>query len=70
MANRATAGPSTARLTDCLSTGVLARTFPLETVQAVLDDIGLTSQRERKMPAHIVLHYVASLALFGSASYR
>lgn len=69
MTSRSAAGPSTVRVTDCLSAGVLAKTFPLETVHAVLADTGRASQRERDLPAHVMAYYVIALALYSPASY-
>lgn len=70
MTSRAAAGPPTVRLTDCLNAGVLARTFPLETVHAVLAETDRASQRERDLPAHVMAYYVIALALYAPASYE
>lgn len=69
MASRAATSRASVRLTDCLSAGVLAKTFPLETVHAVLADTGRTSQRERDLPAHVMAYYVIALALYSPAPY-
>jgi hypothetical protein len=42
--------------------GVLTSAFPLTSVGAVLAKTGKASQRERDLPAHVVVYYV--LALF------
>lgn len=57
------------RLTDCLSAGVLVKTIPLETVRAVLAETGRASQRERELPAHVMMYYVIALALYAPAPY-
>lgn len=70
MASRSAVGPPTVRLTECLSAGVLAKTFPLEMVHAVLADTDRASQRERDLPAHVMTYYVIALALYAPASYE
>lgn len=70
MASRAADGSAAVRLTDCLSAGVLAKTFPLEAVHAVLADTGRASQRERDLPAHVMAYYVVALALYAPAPYE
>jgi len=57
------------RLTDCLSAGVLAKTFPLDAVHAVLAETGRASQRERELPAHVMTYDVLALALYSPAPY-
>jgi hypothetical protein len=58
------------RITDFVTVGVIARTFPLWKVRAVLCDLKRTSRRERDLPAHVVVCYVITLALFMNASCR
>ena len=68
---RAPAGlPAGTRLSDHISLGVLARTFPLDWVQRVLADTGKQSERERDLPAHVMVYYVIALALYMTASTR
>jgi hypothetical protein len=62
--------PKGTRITDYISLGVLAKTFPLPQVQAVLAAQNKTSQRQRDLPAHVVVYYVIALALFMPVSYR
>ena len=62
--------PKGTRITDYLSLGVLATTFPLSQVQAVLAAQKKTSQRQRELPAQVVVYYVIALALFMQVSYR
>jgi hypothetical protein len=69
MASGAAAAAPRVHLTDCLSAGVLAKTFPLETVRAVLAETGRASQRERDLPAHVMAYYVIALALYSPAPY-
>lgn len=62
--------PSGTRITDFISLGVLTKTFPLATIQAVLGGTGKTSVRQRDLPAHVVVYYVIALALYMQSSYR
>lgn len=62
--------PPGARITDYISLGVLARTFPRSRVDKVLTQTGRTSQRHRELPAHVVVYYVMALALYMQVSYR
>ena len=62
--------PKGTRITDYLSLGVLTKTFPLSHVKAVLAAQGRASQRQRELPAHVVVYYVICLALFMQVSYR
>jgi hypothetical protein len=68
---RAAAGlPAGIRLSDHISLGVIARTFPLDRVQQVLAETDKASERERDLPAHVMVYYVIALALYTSASTR
>ena len=58
------------RISDYITLGVVARLFPKEQVEAVLNATGKASQRQRDLPAHVVVYYVIALALFTQASYR
>jgi hypothetical protein len=62
--------PKGARITDYISLGVVARTFPVETVRQVLAATGKNSLRERDLPAPVVVYYVIALALYMQSSYR
>jgi hypothetical protein len=62
--------PKGTRLTDYISLGVLSKTFPVSQVKTVLADQGKTSQRQRDLPAHVVVYYVIALALFMQVSTR
>jgi hypothetical protein len=61
--------PSGARITDFVSLGVLADCFPLDKVHEVLQKTGRKSQRQRHLPAHVVVYYVIALALYMEVSY-
>jgi hypothetical protein len=58
------------RITDYISLGVVAQWFPREKVEAVLEQTGRASRRQRDLPAHVVVYYVIALALFMQVSYR
>ncbi len=62
--------PKGSRLTDFISLGVIANSFPREQVDAVLRDTGKESRRSRELPAHVVVYYVIALALYMQVSYR
>ena len=68
---RAPAGlPAGIRLSDHISLGVIARTFPLDQVRQVLAETGKASERERDLPAHVMVYYAIALALYMTASTR
>jgi len=62
--------PKGSRITDYVSLGVLAKTFPFEKVKSVLASTGKDSIRQRDLPAHVVVYYVIALALYMQSSYR
>ncbi len=62
--------PEGSRISDYVSLGVITKTFPLARVRAVLASTGKASQRERDLPAHVVVYYAIALALYMQSSYR
>jgi Insertion element 4 transposase N-terminal/Transposase DDE domain len=62
--------PAGSRITDYLSLGVVAKTFPLEKIRVSLAATRKESVRERDLPAHVVVYYVIALALYMQSSYR
>jgi hypothetical protein len=62
--------PAGPRITDYISLGVVAASFPRATIDEVLRETGKTSQRQRDLPGHVVVYYVIALALFMQVSYR
>src|SRR3981189_2866352 len=58
------------RITDFISLGVIAKTFPVDKVHAILRATGKTSVRQRDLPAHVVVYYVVALGLYMQSSYR
>lgn len=59
-----------ARLTDYLSTTLLASVFPAPQVQEVLAEQGVASQRVRSFPAPAVAYYCMALSLYPEAAYE
>lgn len=57
-------------LADRAAVGVLARTFPVELVDRVIDQFWRREQRSRKLPARLVFYLVLTLCLFPQESYR
>jgi hypothetical protein len=70
MARTVASLPAGSRITDYISLGVVAKFFPREKVDAVLERTGRASVRERDLPAHVVVYYVIALALYMRSSYR
>ena len=62
--------PAGSRITDHISLGVIARTFPIAAVRAALEAHGKASLRQRDLPAHVVVYYVIALGLYMQSSYR
>ena len=62
--------PAGIRLSDHISLGVIARTFPVEAVRRVLAETDKASERERDLPAHVMVYYAIALSLYMSASTR
>lgn len=70
MARTLAALPEGSRITDYISLGVITKTFPLKRVRSVLAATGKASQRERDLPAHVVVYYAIALGLYLHSSYR
>jgi|SRR5215470_4704624 len=62
--------PAGSRITDFISLGVIAKTFPVGKVQAVLQATGKASVRKRDLPAHLMVLYVIAMALFMQSPLR
>jgi len=56
------------RLTELVNIGMLTRCIPLERVREVLKETGSESQRQRDLPAHVMVYLVIALGLFRSES--
>lgn len=64
MARTAAELPKGTRITDHISLGVIAKTFPIEKVFEALDAEGRNSKRQRNLPAHVVVYYSIAMALY------
>ena len=62
--------PKGSRITDYISLGVISKSFPIGKVKDILVRTGKASQRQRDLPAHVVVYYVIALALYMQSSYR
>ena len=62
--------PAGPRLSDYLSLGMLNKVVPFPRVEAALEATGRKSQRQRELPAQVVVYYVIALTLYMSVSYR
>jgi len=51
-------------LADRISVGVLAKAFPQELVESVIEVAGAREKRRRMLPAWVVVYYVLALSLF------
>ena len=58
-----------ARLTDFLSTSLLARVYPALLIGDLLDTHKCNSQRKRSFPATAVVYYCMALSLYPEAAY-
>src|SRR3954463_4304707 len=68
---RAPAGlPAGIRVSDHISLGVIAKAFPIGEVRQVLAETGRASERERDLPAHVMVHYAIALALYTTSGTR
>jgi hypothetical protein len=56
------------RIAEHMSIGVLARTYPRERIQEILERMGLQSKRVRDLPADALVYYVIALGLFMAVS--
>jgi len=62
--------PAGSRIADYISLGVVANTFPVNTIHSVLKATGRASVRERDLPAHVVVYFVIAMALYMQSSTR
>ena len=56
------------RITDHISLGVVTKTFPAETIDRILEETDRRSQRQRNLPARVMVYYVIALAFHAEAS--
>ncbi|MBV9970056.1 MAG: IS4 family transposase [Xanthobacteraceae bacterium] len=62
--------PAGVRLSDHISLGVIAKTFPPERVRQILAETGTASERERDLPAQVMVYHAIALALHMGSSTR
>jgi len=62
--------PAGVRVSDHISLGVIAKTFPPDRVQQVLAETGKASERERDLPAQVMVYYAIAMALYMGSSTR
>src|SRR5215212_6651079 len=62
--------PPGIRLSDQISLGVIARAVPPERVRQILAETGKASERERDLPAAVMVHYAIALALYTGSGTR
>ena len=55
--------PQGSRISDYISLGVIAKTFPPRKIQAVLSAAGKAGKRQRDLPAQVALCCVIALSL-------
>src|SRR3954468_17325331 len=62
--------PAGIRVSDHISLGVIAKAFPIGEVRRVLVETGKASERERDLPAHVIVYYAIALALYAGSGTR
>src|SRR3954451_14013076 len=62
--------PAGVRLSDHIRLGVVGRAFPPAQARRVLCEPDRASERERDLPAHVMVYYAIALALYMSSSTR
>src|SRR5688500_14220274 len=62
--------PAGIRLSDQISLGVIAGAVPLARVRKILAETGRASERERDLPASVMVYYVIAMALYMGSSTR
>jgi hypothetical protein len=60
--------PKGPRTTDHISLGVVTKTFPEQTIDRILEETGRQSQRQRDLPARVMVYYAIALAFYAEAS--
>ena len=56
------------RISEHLSIGVLARSYPRERIRKILERLNANSKRVRDLPAEVLVYYVIALGLFMAVS--
>jgi hypothetical protein len=58
------------RLSDYLSASLLARVYPAQLIESILDERGVNSQRQRNLPALATTYYCMALSLYPDVAYE
>lgn len=58
------------RVNDLINIGVLTKQFPLGEIKSVLEETGRSSRRQRDLPAHVMVYYVITMALYRQEGMR
>lgn len=61
--------PGGTRVTDFISLGVISERVPADDIRRILKETGRESERQRKLPMHVMVYYVIALALYREVSY-
>lgn len=70
MPKEATDLPKGIRLNDFISLGVISKIFPRDLIDEILEETKKTSERQRNLPAHVMVYYVIALPLYMQESSR
>lgn len=70
MAHASAGLPAGIRRSDRISLGVITRTFPIGEMRRVLAEAGKASERERDLPAHVMVDHAIALALHMTSGTR
>jgi hypothetical protein len=62
--------PTDERLSDRIAIGTLTRAFPPELVDRVVAGSGRTQQRNRLLPARVVVYYALAMCVFAGQGYE
>jgi Insertion element 4 transposase N-terminal len=57
------------RLADRIGIGVLAKVFPPELVDRVVEQAGVREQRKRTLPARVMVYHLLAMVLFFRSGY-
>ena len=68
--NSGASRPTSGRLTDHVTLGVLSSVIHRDVVDDVIRESGKLEERTRLLPAHVVVYYVLALNLFFGEAYE
>ncbi|MEU5097727.1 transposase domain-containing protein, partial [Streptomyces sp. NPDC020996] len=61
--------PAGERLSDRIAVGVLTQAFPPHLVDEVIAETGRVEQRNRLLPARVVVYFILAMCLFFEQGY-